>query len=126
MRGSSLDSRLDLIKDEVNVKEVIFDDTLQADVELDTTITPELKEEGMFRELIRFVQEMRKKLGFKAGEAATLSVGAEGPSQRFMEQHEQELSRIVSLKNINIQAAVEGGELFQADELVCQLKLTKD
>ncbi|MDO8593900.1 MAG: class I tRNA ligase family protein [bacterium] len=131
MRGSSLDSRLhgndiDLIKDEVNVKEVVFDASLQTEVELDTTITPELREEGVFRELARFVQEMRKKLGFKAGEAATLTVGATGQSKRFIEQHEQELSRIASLKNIAVQDSLEGGEIFQADELSVQLSLTRE
>ena len=30
---------------------------------LDTTITPELREEGMIRDLIHFVQDMRKKAG---------------------------------------------------------------
>ncbi len=117
---------LALIKDEVNVKEVIFDPALQTLVELDTTMTPELKEEGMFRELVRFVQEMRKKLGFKAGEAATLTVGAQGPSKRFLEQHEQELSRIASLKNITVTDSLQNGEAFQADELLVQLSLSRE
>jgi hypothetical protein len=37
---------LEIIKDEVNVKEVLFDDSINGDVELDTNITPELKEVG--------------------------------------------------------------------------------
>ncbi len=117
---------LALVRDEVNVKEVVIDQTLQTEVELDTTLTPELKEEGMFRELVRFVQEMRKKAGFKAGESATLLVGAQGPSKRFIEQHEQELSKIASLKNIVIHDSMEGGDPFQADELVVHLNLDRD
>ncbi|MDO8620047.1 MAG: class I tRNA ligase family protein [bacterium] len=119
----------EILKDEINVKEVIFDDTIGQDgppVELDTTMTLELKEEGMFRELARFVQEMRKKSGLKAGEAVTLLVGAQGPSKRFIEQHEQELSRIASLKNIAIQDSLEGGEPFQADELSVSVSLTHE
>ncbi len=50
---------LELIKDEINVKKVTFGKTLK----LDTKITPELKEEGMVREVIRSIQEMRKKSG---------------------------------------------------------------
>ncbi|KKW13033.1 MAG: Isoleucine-tRNA ligase [Parcubacteria group bacterium GW2011_GWA2_49_9] len=115
-----------LIEEEVNVKEVVIDQTIQTEVELDTTMTPELREEGMFRELVRFVQEMRKTQGFKAGEPATLVIGAQGPSRRFIEQREQELSRIASLKNIVMQDSVEGSTPFQADELSVQLSLTRD
>ena len=50
-----------LIKDELNVKEVIFDDKISGEVELDTTITPELKKEGELRELVRGLQDLRKK-----------------------------------------------------------------
>ncbi len=52
------DVYVDLIKDEVNVKEVI-DKEIEG-VEIDTVITPELAEEGRVREIIRSIQEMRK------------------------------------------------------------------
>jgi len=52
---------LGLIKEEVNVKEISFGKTLK----LDTKITPELKEEGIVREVIRNIQEMRKKAGLR-------------------------------------------------------------
>ncbi len=51
---------LGLIKDEVNVKEIIFDSSIEKEVELDVTITPELREEGIIREIIRAVQAERK------------------------------------------------------------------
>jgi len=56
---------LDLIKEEVNVKEIVFDKNIKNEIELDTQITPELKEEGLVREMIRHLQEMRKKAGLK-------------------------------------------------------------
>ena len=49
-----------LIKKEVNVKEIVFDKELKNEVELDKRITPELKEEGMVRDFVRYLQEMRK------------------------------------------------------------------
>jgi isoleucyl-tRNA synthetase len=52
---------LDLIKEEVNVKNISFGKNFQ----LDTKITPQLKEEGIVREVIRHIQEMRKKIGLK-------------------------------------------------------------
>lgn len=51
---------LDLIKDEINVKEILFDSKIEGEVELDTNITEELKEEGILREIIRAVQAERK------------------------------------------------------------------
>lgn len=50
---------LELIKEEINVKEIVFGKT----IELDTKITPELKEQGIVREFIRQVQAERKKQG---------------------------------------------------------------
>ena len=56
---------LELIKEEINVKEIIFDSKIKKEIELDTKITPELKEEGQVREVIRHIQEMRKEAKFK-------------------------------------------------------------
>jgi len=52
---------LELTKEEVNVKKITFGKTLK----LDTKITPELKEEGIIREIVRNIQEMRKRAGLK-------------------------------------------------------------
>lgn len=54
------DELLDLIKDEANVKQIIFDGKIKKDVEFDTNITEELKEEGIIRDIIRQVQAQRK------------------------------------------------------------------
>jgi len=51
---------LDLIKDEVNIKEIFFDSSIEKEVELDVNITEELKDQGIIREIIRAVQEERK------------------------------------------------------------------
>lgn len=56
------DDLLDLIKDEVNVKEIIFDGKISGEVELDTNITEELMEEGTIRGIIRQVQDIRKEM----------------------------------------------------------------
>ena len=53
---------LELIKDEVNVKEITFGEKLN----LDTEITPALKKEGMVREIVRNIQEMRRDLGLRS------------------------------------------------------------
>ncbi|MGC9048940.1 MAG: isoleucine--tRNA ligase [Patescibacteria group bacterium] len=51
---------LDLIKEETNVKEIVFDSAIQDEVDLETKITPQLKEEGLFREIIRQINSLRK------------------------------------------------------------------
>ena len=54
---------LELIKKEVNVKKIIFDSKLKKEIELDTKITKELEEEGVAREIVRHINELRKKEG---------------------------------------------------------------
>jgi isoleucyl-tRNA synthetase len=63
---------LELIKEEVNVKEIVFGSEIRREVELDTEITPELKEEGALREVIHRVQMMRKKAGLKSGDKVSI------------------------------------------------------
>jgi len=64
---------LELIKDELNLKSVVFDKTIKDGVELDTEITPELKEEGLARELVRQIQSMRKEAGFIPADKINIS-----------------------------------------------------
>lgn len=66
---------LKLIKAEVNIKDVVTakgDDELHA--ELDTEITPELQEEGEAREIIRKIQDERKKLGTSLDEKVDVAL----------------------------------------------------
>ena len=57
---------MSLIKDELNVKEVKTENKKGGlKVELDTEITPQLKEEGIVREIVRAIQGMRKSGGLK-------------------------------------------------------------
>lgn len=59
-----------IIADEVNVKRV----TNGSAMNLDKELTPELKEEGFARELIRFIQAGRKKAGLNVDDRIKLSV----------------------------------------------------
>jgi isoleucyl-tRNA synthetase len=51
---------LELIKDEVNVKNVTWSSGSEWSASIDAHITPELEEEGRLRQLIRDIQELRK------------------------------------------------------------------
>ncbi|MDO8575119.1 MAG: class I tRNA ligase family protein [bacterium] len=66
---------LELIKDELNVKKVIqIEGIKNGAVNLDTNISKELNEEGMIRDLIRALQEQRKKMGLIPSDLVSLSI----------------------------------------------------
>jgi len=54
---------IDLVKDELNVKNIDYKIGLKEEVKLDTKITSKLKEEGEVREFVRQIQALRKKQG---------------------------------------------------------------
>ncbi len=56
---------LEILAEEVNVKEIVSDAKLKNDIELDIAITPELKEEGILRDIARALQELRQKAGLR-------------------------------------------------------------
>lgn len=61
-----------LIKEEVNVKEVVFGSNLASEVELDTVLTDELRNEGELRDLVRQVQDLRKAAKLEPKDSAVL------------------------------------------------------
>lgn len=81
---------LEVIRDEVNVKGVVIG-AITGDVELDTAITPELKEEGFVRDLIRAIQGARKEAGLNPGEDAQVTLAAAKEVQDMIARHTREL-----------------------------------
>jgi len=63
---------LDLIKDELNVKEAKWQAGAEniISVELDTDITPELRQEGLKRDLVRLINMFRKDFAFSLADSA--------------------------------------------------------
>ena len=74
VEGEKLSSEyLELIKDELNVKKVVFDNTIANEVKLDTNITEELKQEGNYRELVRALQDIRKKMRLTPSDVVSIT-----------------------------------------------------
>lgn len=73
---------IDIAKDELNVKsvEIVTDsesESAQPSVVYDLTITPELKREGLMREIIRHVQSARKQAGLQIDDRIVLSISSD-------------------------------------------------
>jgi isoleucyl-tRNA synthetase len=88
---------LQIIADEVNVKKVVVQEGIEGRVQLDTTLTTELLEEGELRDLIREVQDMRKTAGLNPKDQAVLTVPED--KKALIEKHWAVLSRTAGLKS---------------------------
>lgn len=101
------DEHGDLIRDELNIKAI--GSTLSRDgseeVWLDTDITPELKQEGDVRELIRAIQDTRKKMGLSPSDRVVLVVN-EVMSARI-EGFKKELMSTVGADKIKVGEATQ-------------------
>lgn len=86
-----------LIKDELNVKSVM---QKEGEPSFDETITPELKAEGDYRELVRAVQDLRKEKGYSPQD--TISLTLPEKYQEIIDVFGEELKRTVGAKEIII------------------------
>ncbi len=94
------DALVVIIKDEVNVKNVLFDESISGELFLNTTITQELKREGQFRELTRAVQDIRKQAGLTLSDIVTLEVGTNDDGRALIDTFASELKKAARLKEI--------------------------
>jgi isoleucyl-tRNA synthetase len=73
-----------IVRDELNVKSIEFG---ASDVRLDTEITEPLKLEGLAREVVRVIQDRRKKLGLNVEDRIDTRYEADGLLARALERH---------------------------------------
>ena len=90
----------EILKEEVNVKEIVFDKDLKEEAALDLKITPALREEGIFRELTRTIQGLRQSAGLTPKETIGLAIETDGLVREVIQKKEAELKKAVRAKEI--------------------------
>ena len=115
---------LDLIKGEVNVKEIVFDAGIKNDIELDTAITEELKREGMARELTRAVQDLRKKAGMSPGQKMKLIIETDSEGESFVNDFMDEIKKSTNSAAVKLSQAPNGTEI-EIGNLVFRVEISE-
>lgn len=92
-----------IVAAEVNVKEIIEDAELSQDLELDVTITDELREEGAVRSLVRRVQEWRKQEGFMIQDRPTYTLIVSPGEKPIAVKYKKEIMKDAGLAHLEIE-----------------------
>lgn len=83
----------EIIADELNVKRVVFETGTEDGVVLDTVLTPQLKEEGTVREVMRLVQDARKLAKLRPGEMGSVTITVKPEDRAVAEKYLPEISK---------------------------------
>jgi isoleucyl-tRNA synthetase len=106
-----------IIKEELNVKDASVGEILSERLEgmtyettvLDFEMTPELKREGVMRELVRQVQETRKKAGLQVDDRIRLVLeAADAEVKQAVEEHAETIKSETLAVSLNGKRAVSG------------------
>lgn len=116
---------LDLIKDELNIKEVIFEKSAEEKVVLETELTEELKKEGMKREIVRLVNGLRKQAEMTIEDRIVLSWSSEHPmAQAVFAEYDKDLKSDTLSSEIRIYKGEESLE-YTVEEALIYLLINK-
>ncbi len=94
--------RVEILKEEVNVKEIKFGAKIESELELDMVITPELKKEGLLREVARAIQELRQVGGFEPKDKIEVTISAKGIIAETVFQNESFLKKEVNARVVRL------------------------
>lgn len=85
-------------------------------VALDETITPELKAEGLARELVNRVQNIRKALDFNVSDKIKIEIENHPAITDMLSVHKDYVATQVQAIDIQLSDSIEGGEVLDLDE----------
>ncbi len=110
---------IEIIKEEVNVKNYQGTGVFS----LDTDISGELKEEGDYRELVRSLQDMRKKMGLIPSDAVSISFETNDDGKKLIQKFENDMKKVVMVSDIKFEQN-EGTEI-KIGVLVFKVRIDK-
>lgn len=99
----------ELIKDQLNVKELHFNNNGSVgslDVKLNTEITPELEEEGYAREMTRQIQAFRKELGLQKRDVIDLILVTDDKFKEILEKQTHFIKERTNSRTLEIVTTV--------------------
>jgi isoleucyl-tRNA synthetase len=118
----NLDKYIEIIKDELNVEEVsVLDEKSENKISLDFTITPDLKKKGNYRELVRAVQDMRKKAGLTPSDVISLVLSDN--IKEIVSLFEADMKKTVLAKEISF--GLQDGESTEIDGMKIFVQIVK-
>lgn len=93
-----------LIKDELNVKTVVWDkaDSKELVVTLDTEISEELRTEGVARELVRSIQDLRKEKGLTVNQKVSVTVPDTEENRKALEILGEDIKKKVNATMVSL------------------------
>ncbi len=114
---------VEIIKDEVNVKNVVFEKGGEGRVELDTKLTPELKMEGQYREFLRNIQKLRKEKQLVPSDVVDLIIETSDEGATLVNKFEEKLKKTAGIKEIKFEN--NDGIEIKVNDLEFRLKIEK-
>jgi len=115
-----------ILRDELNVKEVIVEAGDQPSVLIDTQLTPALKREGMVREVIRAIQNARKNAGLKVDDRIVLGLKSDDTRLRkAIEEYRQVIEAETLAKSLTLGSVYSYREEQEIDDLKLTISLEK-
>ena len=93
-----------IIADELNVKEIVEDQNLTDAMILDTVLTPELKEEGMLRDIIRQIQGWRKDQGLTISDRPAYTFAGSSEEVAVVQKYRADIMQTTGLASLEAHA----------------------
>ena len=113
-----------VIKEELNLKAIEINNQSAEAIILDTVITSELKEEGVARDLIRHIQDLRKQNNLEPSDVMTLIIDTDSTGKELVNKFINEIMTTTNTREIIFEdiEKLDGGVL-QVDDLLFRVEL---
>ncbi|MEE2802782.1 MAG: isoleucine--tRNA ligase [Bacteroidota bacterium] len=94
-------------------------------VALDVTISPELKQEGISRELVNRIQNIRKDSGLEVTDRITITMQSHPEMDAAVEKNAQYIKDETLANDLTITQSVDNGTIIEFDDIATAIQITK-